>query len=146
VSAHVEELAALAASLPPGAVLAHVVTYDPLCFMAPMSWHRVQRRRVWAKIGDEPWRSVSSVEFVNDAPVHAWADGVPWPKEGSQGNPWVVRPSRRALLTIGWPWTGRGVAPGQEYRHDFHIVTRSVTWEQPKGGLTGRHEVMGVVG
>ena len=57
MTAHLDQLAALAASLPPGAVLAHVVTRN--ASMVP--WPSRVNQRAWAKIGDEPWRSVTNV-------------------------------------------------------------------------------------
>lgn len=116
---HLDRLAALAASLPSGAVLAHVVT--------EMVWERSTRRpmirvqvpRAWAKIGDEPWRSVAEVLVRRFE--HPYKDGICGRFEWCDP---AFHPDHVGLL-----W----------------IVTDSVVWEQDYG-LRGRHEVMGVIG
>jgi hypothetical protein len=123
VTGPVEELAALAASLPPGAVLAHVVMDDPEVYMTGWTKRLANPRRAWAKIGDEPWRSVSDLRVCQ-------AEG--WDQ-----------PDGSALLVTWRAWLNDWAL--------FPIVTPSVTWEQAPGidyphGLVGRHEVMGVVG
>jgi hypothetical protein len=97
-----DELAPLAASLPPGAVLAHVVTgwrvIDPSDEFCPEA-----RFYAWAKIGDEPWRPVRSVEVDNI--FEGW-------------------------LTLKWGGTDdyrRGQCWG------YRIVTHSLTWAQSYG-------------
>jgi hypothetical protein len=110
VTAHLAPLAALAASLPPGAVLAHVVTQGLV--------RRLPDRRMWAKIGDEPWRSVQRVEKALHRPR--------WDRDAI------------AALELTWDLERSDWAT-------FEIVTESVVWEQGYG-LRGRHEVMGVIG
>lgn len=60
MTAH-DELDALAASLPAGAVLAHVVT-GPTQFITRPGASRWPRR-CWAKIGDDRWRPVRSIRY-----------------------------------------------------------------------------------
>lgn len=119
MTAHLVPLAALAASLPPGAVLAHVVTQE-------REWPSVSRMllgpmipRYWAKIGDEPWRSASEVLVRRFE--HPYKDGI----------------------CGRFEWCDPGFHP--DHVGLLWIVTDSVVWEQD-WGLRGRHEVMGVIG
>src|SRR5688572_17762868 len=104
--------------LPPGAVLAHVVidrrVIDPSDEFCPAA-----RVYAWAKIGDEPWRSVAGVGQV--------------PRAGS------------FALEVAWSRPLWSSNPTPVSVDCFRIVTPSVTWEQSYG-LAGRHEVMGVIG
>lgn len=111
---HLDRLAALAASLPSGAVLAHVVTEEIGGRGQNVWWSRA-----WAKIGDEPWRSVAEVLVRRFE--HPYKDGICGRFEWCDP---AFHPDHVGLL-----W----------------IVTDSVVWEQDYG-LLGRHEVMGVIG
>lgn len=59
-AAIVDGLNRLAADLPPGAVVAHVVTDE---FVPFSRRRRGVKPRAWVKVCDEPWRSVASVDI-----------------------------------------------------------------------------------